>query len=185
MTRALFLAHLKDSLSGMPEEERAEIVADYEAHFADGLAAGRSETDIEASLGDPTRLAKELSAEAGLKSWEKDRNPKNFMRASLGLFGLATLDLFLLLPAFIFLVVVGALLFAFTIVGIVGVSLAIKAILDGASGLPQFFAGLGLIALAVGSGALILMLLGVALRLFGRYGRLHYQLLETTEMERS
>ena len=66
MTRALFLSALKDGLAGMPESERADIMADYEAHFADGTAAGRSETDIEASLGDPARLAKELNAEAGL-----------------------------------------------------------------------------------------------------------------------
>ena len=82
MTRALFLSALKDGLAGMPQDECAEIMADYQAHFADGQAAGRSETDIESSLGDPARLAKELRAEAGLKSWEENRSPKNFLRAS-------------------------------------------------------------------------------------------------------
>ena len=178
MTRALFLSALKDGLAGVPEDERAEIMADYQAHFADGQAAGRSETDVEASLGDPTRLAKELRVEAGLKSWEEKRSPGNFLRASLALLGLATLDLFLLLPVFIFLVVAGVLLFAFTIVGIVGVGVAIAAIFHG--DLSQFFAGLGLVALGTGIDALILMLLGAGLRLFGRYGRLHYRLLEKT-----
>lgn len=176
MTRALFLSRLRDGLSAMPDNERIEIMADYEAHFSEGLAKGRNETDIEASLGDPERLAKELSAEAGLRSWEEKRSPRNFMRAGLALLGLTTLDLFLLLPVFVFLVVTGALLFAFTIVGIVGIGLAIAAIFR--LSLSQFFTGLGLIALATGIGALILMLLGAALKLFGRYVRLHYRLLD-------
>jgi uncharacterized membrane protein len=181
MTRALFLSRLKDGLSGLPAEERAEIMADYESYFAEGMAAGRGENDVEASLGDPARLAKELSAEAGLKSWEKERNPKNFLRASLALLGLATVDFFVLIPVgFVFLVVVGALLFAFGVVATVGFSLAGAAFHSGIAGPALIFAGLGLVALAVGAGALILMLLGWALRLFGRYGRLHYRLLETS-----
>lgn len=178
MSRALFLSRLRENLSGMPEGERAEIISDYEAHFAEGAAKGRSDSDIEASLGDPARLAKELSAEAGLKSWEEKRSPKTFLRATLALFGLLALDFFLLLPAFVFIVVVGSLLFAFSIVAVVGFSLAGHAFHGGIAGPALIFAGLGLIALAVGAGALILMLLGWGLRMLGRYGRLHYQLLE-------
>jgi uncharacterized membrane protein len=181
MTQALFLSRLKDGLSGLPVEERAEIMADYQAHFAEGLAAGRSENDVEASLGDPARLAKELNAEAGLKSWEKNRNPKNFLRASLALLGLATVDFFILIPVgFVFIVVIGALVFAFGIVGSVGVGLAGAAFHSGIAGPALIFAGLSLVALAVGAVALIMMLLGWALRLFGRYGRLHYRILETS-----
>ena len=81
MTRALFLAELRAGLSGMPANERNDIMADYEAYFVEGAAAGRSDADMEAALGDPARLAKELRAEAGLKSWEENRNPKTFIRA--------------------------------------------------------------------------------------------------------
>ena len=179
MTRALFLSRLRDGLSGLPDNERVEIMADYEAHFTEGAKAGRSDADVEAALGDPARLAKELNAEAGLKSWEKNRNPKNFLRAGLALLGLATIDFFILIPVgFVFLIVIGSLLFAFTIVGIVGVSLAASAMHGGIAGPALIFAGLGLICLAVGAGAVIMMLLGWGLRMFGRYGRLHYQLLE-------
>jgi uncharacterized membrane protein len=181
MTRALFLSALKDGLSGMPECECAELMADYQAHFAEGAAAGRSENDIEASLGDPARLAKELRAEAGLKSWEEKRNPKNFLRASLALLGLATLDFFVLLPVgFVFLIVIASFLFAFSIVGFVGFAIALHAFHGGIAGPALIFAGLGLVCLALGAGALIMMLLGWALRMFGRYGRLHYRLLEPT-----
>ena len=41
------------------------VMADYAAHFAEGMAAGRSEAEIAAALGDPLRLARELRAEAG------------------------------------------------------------------------------------------------------------------------
>jgi uncharacterized membrane protein len=179
MTRALFLSRLKDGLAGMPEEERADIMTDYQAYFAEGAAAGRNDADIEASLGDPARLAKELRAEAGLKSWEEKRNPKNFLRAGFALLGLATLDFFVLLPVgFVFLIVIATFLLAFSIVGYVGFSIALAAFHGGIAGPALIFAGLGLVCLAAGAGAVIMLLLGWGLRMFGRYGRLHYRVLE-------
>lgn len=179
MSRALFLAALKDGLAGMPDRERAEIMADYQAHFADGLAAGRSETDIEASLGDPARLAKELNAESSLKSWEQKRSPKNFLRAGLALMGLATIDFLVLLPlGFVFLVVMAAMIFALCVIVYVGAVLTLAAMHGGIAGPALVFAGLGLVSGAVGGGALVMMLLGWLMRMFGRYGRLHYQILE-------
>ena len=56
MSRALFLSRLKDGLAGLPKDELAEIMGDYESHFAEGQAAGRSDADIEAALGDPARV---------------------------------------------------------------------------------------------------------------------------------
>ena len=67
MTRQDFIGRLRAGLTGLPEQVRADIVADYETHFSEGAAAGRSEADIAAALGDPERLARELRAEAGLK----------------------------------------------------------------------------------------------------------------------
>ncbi len=46
------------------------------------------------------------------------------------------------------------------------------------SGPALVFAGLGLICLAIGAGALILMLLAWGMRQFGSYVRLHYRVLE-------
>lgn len=184
MTRALFLSRLRSGLAGMPTDEVADIMADYEAHFADAAAAGRSEADVEASLGDPTRLAKELRAEAGLKSWEEKRSPGNFLRAGLGLMGLATVDFLILLPlGFVLLIVVAALVFALSIVGEVGFSLAVSAFHHGIAGPALAFAGLGILSGAIGGGALILWLLGWGMRLFGSYVRLHYRLLDKSGTE--
>ena len=70
MTRLEFLDTLRRRLAGLPPAEIDDLVADYATHFADGMAAGRSEADIAAALGDPMRLARELRAEAGFRRWE-------------------------------------------------------------------------------------------------------------------
>ena len=51
MNRAEFLARLRRGLVGLPAAAANEIVADYEAHFADGAAAGRSEAEVAEAAG--------------------------------------------------------------------------------------------------------------------------------------
>jgi uncharacterized membrane protein len=89
MTRAEFMTRLRRGLAGLPVTTIADIVADHEAHFADAQAAGRSEAEVAAALGDPDRLARELRAEAGLKQWEERKNPSNAMAAVIALLGWA------------------------------------------------------------------------------------------------
>ncbi len=60
MSRALFMAKLEDGLAGLPQPEIDEIVSDYAHHFSEAAAAGQSDNDIVARLGDPARLAQEL-----------------------------------------------------------------------------------------------------------------------------
>ena len=67
-------------------------------HFAEGMAAGRSEAEIAAALGDPQRLARELRAEAGLRRWETARTPANFFAAMAGFLALIAVDFVFLLP---------------------------------------------------------------------------------------
>src|SRR5215510_12712631 len=71
MNRNMLLSHLRAGLSGLPQQDADDIIKDYESHFADGAAAGRSEEDVAAALGDPDRLAKELRAEFSLRRLEK------------------------------------------------------------------------------------------------------------------
>jgi uncharacterized membrane protein len=85
MTRALFIARLRDGLRGLGAEEIDEIAADYDAHFHDAVAAGRSEPDIAASLGDPLQLGREIRVETKLRRWEARRNPRTFLRAGAAL----------------------------------------------------------------------------------------------------
>jgi uncharacterized membrane protein len=61
--RQAFLNTLRDELAGLPPPLVEDMVADFERHFADALAAGRSERQAAVRLGDPVWLAGELRAE--------------------------------------------------------------------------------------------------------------------------
>src|SRR6185436_3001685 len=84
VSRTLFIGRLRQGLKGLSPAEIDEIVMDYEAHFSDAMAAGRSEVDVAASLGDGLQLGNELRAETKLRRWETRRSPRNFVQASLG-----------------------------------------------------------------------------------------------------
>ena len=98
MTKSEFLDTLRRRLAGLPPSEIDDVIADYAPHFADGMAAGRSEAEIAEALGDPVRLARELRAEAGLRRWEEERTPANFFAALFGFLALIAVDFVFLLP---------------------------------------------------------------------------------------
>ena len=50
MNRQAFIDRLRLGLSGLPAAAINEAVADYEAHFAEGAAAGRTEEEVAAAL---------------------------------------------------------------------------------------------------------------------------------------
>jgi uncharacterized membrane protein len=117
MTREAFIARLREGLRGLPPQAVADIVADYETHFADGEAAGRTEAEVATALGDPARLARELRAEIGLKRWEEERSASGAAAAVFAVLGLGALDLFILLPV---LMTVGGVLFGLSMAAIAG-----------------------------------------------------------------
>jgi uncharacterized membrane protein len=184
MTRALFIARLRQGLKGLSPDEIEDIVTDYEAHFSDAQAAGRSEIDVAASLGDPLQLGNELRAETKLKRWEKRRSPHNFVQAGLGLVGLQAFNIFILLP--VVLVSAGcALLAAYVlyIVGSTGLHLLAGLLSGNGNVLVPTLVGVGLIAGVVGIGSLLALLLGSGLGMLGRYVRLNYRLLKPEDQE--
>jgi uncharacterized membrane protein len=182
MKREEFLARLKSGLSGMPRDQVNDVVRDYESHFAEGMAQGRSEDDIAAALGDPARLAKELRAEAGLKRWQEGRNAASFIAALLAFLGLATFDVILLLPVlFVVLIVlfaIGIAMLALTIVGIVVEVMTLTSIETVRHTIAAAFQGAGLVAGGIGGGALLLLVLDWMVAVLGRYARMHYRLLK-------
>lgn len=192
MNRANFLAELRMGLSGLPANEIEETVADYDTHFSEGMAAGRSEAAIANALGDPARLARELRAEAGFRRWESEKSPGSLVGAIIALLGLATLDLIFLVP---FVCVVAAILIALFATAVAlafaGGAVWLAAIfpgslISGATGLfgsmaALWLAGLGLIAGAVGLGALTWLLLDIVVRGLVNYARLHFRLLDSAQ----
>lgn len=181
MTREAFIAQLRAGLVGLPPQAVADIVADYEAHFADGEAAGRSQAEVAGALGDPGRLARELRAEVGLKRWEQERSPSGAVAAVFAVLGLGALDLLILLPI---LMGVGGALFGFAMAAI-GVFVAGAGVfvvgpftdfVGGAA--PALLLGLGLMSGGTALGALVTLITIVLVNVLVWYGRLHYRLLQ-------
>ena len=182
MTRNEFLDALSRRLAGLPQSEIDDVMADYAQHFADGMAAGRSEAEIAAALGDPVRLARELRAEVGMRRWEEDRTPANFFAAMAGFLALIAVDFVFLLP-----LVAGLMLFtllagvAMIVLCVVGLALLAKLFSwEGMfvfKSITRFLYGVGLLGVGIGGGALLLMMVDHVVRLLGRYARLHYTLL--------
>ena len=187
MNSEAFLRALRAGLAGLSKQEVDEIIADYEAHFAEARASGRSEAEVAEALGDPARLARELRAETGLRRFEAHRSFANLITAMLALAGLAAVDIFFLMPL---LLVVAAVALGLGIglvaLGAVGAHMifAVVFFAHGGSfvgGVIRFVVGIGLIACLVVGGSLLLMGLGAGVRMLGRYMRLHYHLLEPDE----
>ena len=184
MTRALFIARLRQGLKGLSADEIADIVLDYEAHFSDAAEAGRSEADVAASLGDPLQLGQEIAAESKLRRWEKRRSPHNFLRAGFDLTGLKTFNLLMVLPVLaVILVCAGVAAYVLYEVGRTGLHLLLGLASGNGTVVLPALVGLGLISGVIGMGSLILLLLDSGLRLLGRYVRLNYRLLKREDEE--
>jgi uncharacterized membrane protein len=186
MTRLEFLETLRRRLAGLPPSEIDDLIADYAQHFADGMAAGRSEAEIAEALGDPMRLGRELRAEAGFRRWESEPSAGNFFAVLFGFLALMAVDFVFLLP------VLGGLALFVLVAGLVAVGLCIAGLALmarmfhlghglGLDYLRHIFGGIGLLGVGVGGGALLLMLIDYLVRLLSRFARLHYSLLQQAD----
>ena len=176
MTREQFINGLRGGLVGLAPATVAEIVSDYEGHFNEGLAAGRSETEVAEALGDPARHAREIRAEAGLKRWETERNASSAAGAVFAVLGLGALDLIIAIP---FLTSIGGVILAFFMVAIALFGVGAVGMVAGpfwiAGGPPAaiFLTGLGLMSMGVFFGsATTLCTIGI-INVLVWYGRLH------------
>lgn len=126
MNKEEFMKKLNIQLKHVNDEERKDILADYEEHFVEGKKKKRSEAEIAKALGDPKDIAKQLKAEHLVKKAEGKTNWTNTWRAVFATMSLGFLNLIIVLGPFIALVAVIISLFA------VGVSIV-------ATGLAMFF----------------------------------------------
>jgi len=181
MTRQAFMARLREGLRGLPASVQADIVADYETHFTEGAAAGRSEEEVAAALGDPGRLARELRAERGLQRWEEERTPSAGAAAVFAVLGLGAIDILFLLPI---LMGVGGAMFGIAI-AVIAVFFAGGVVFAAGpfTGLPggaaaAVLAGIGLMSGAASVGAVLSICTIGLVNALVWYGRLHYRLLK-------
>jgi uncharacterized membrane protein len=146
MTRDQFIARLRSGLAGMSPEAIDDIVSDYEAHFVEGLANGRTEDQVAEALGDPDRLARDLRAAAPATPWEAPKGGygrewrfgggRAFARfASYGVMGWIGLAIAIVVAILVFhvvIAVVGAILvFVLPVVLIVALIAVLVSIFSG------------------------------------------------------
>lgn len=181
MNRAEFLARLRRGLVGLPAATANEIVADYEAHFADGAAAGRSEAEVAEALGDPDRLARELKAEAGAQRWRQEPSASSAAGAVFGILGLGAIDILILLP--IALPVFGTVL-SILVAGVAvfiagGFVLVAGPFLGGPGGAAAAaLLGVGLMGLGIFMGGTMALLTKWLIDATVWYARLHYRVIK-------
>jgi len=112
MNKKEFLGRLSELIKDIPEEEKKDILFDYEEHFRIGLEKGRKEEEIAASLGDPKVVAKQSRVSCILREAEKTTSASNIVRAIFAAVGLGFFNLVIVLGPAIGLIGILVALFA-------------------------------------------------------------------------
>ena len=160
MNKEEFLSQLRRSLSGIPEEEKKEILYDYEEHFRSALENGQEEEEIARSLGNPRVLGRSYRIESLLDKERGGNRASNIMRAVFASLSLGFFNVIITIPLFAGLFAGLAGLWAGAIsLGVSGVAVIVGAILQplfpafislGALSIPfLIFSGLGISALGL------------------------------------
>lgn len=104
MTKYQFMRILESSLEKLSEEERKDILQDFEEHFILGKEEGKTEEEIADSLGSPRQIAKELLVNHRLEKVEATKTTGNVFRAVWAVIGLSFFNLVIVLGPFIGLI---------------------------------------------------------------------------------
>ena len=100
MNREQFLDQLRRSLSGIPEQEKKEILYDYEEHFRSALENSQEEEEIARSLGNPRILGKSYRIESLLDREKGGRRASNILRAVFASLSLGFFNVIITIPLF-------------------------------------------------------------------------------------
>jgi uncharacterized membrane protein len=159
MNKIEFINQMKKELQGLPDQDKHELLYDYEEHFNIGIANGRDESEIAASLGNPKVIARELKANYHITKAETEGSLNNVFRAVFASVGLGFFNLVFVLGPFIGLISVLFSLyvagFAISFSGLVTIIGGVIQIFNpGLLNMPSnffiaFLVGLGLIALGI------------------------------------
>src|SRR4030042_5386490 len=112
MNKKDFISKLSTYLGGIPVEERQDVINDFEEHFKEGMAEGRTEEEMADSLGDPKALANQFKANILVSKAEKTTSAINITRAVLATLGLGFFNFIFVLGPFVALASVVISLFA-------------------------------------------------------------------------
>jgi len=135
MTKYNFLNELERRLAKLPEEDRREIMQDYEEHFEFAVEAGKSDEAVIESLGSPEKIAKEVAAEYHVELARETKDVSHAFKAVLAVGALGFFNLvFVLGPA----IAIGSVIFAFTVAGAAFVVSPVLLLFFSAVGLQTF-----------------------------------------------
>jgi len=124
MNKNEYIKKLSSCLGRIPENERQDVINDFEEHFKEGISEGRTEEDIADSLGDPRALANQLRASIMLSEAEKTTSAVNITRAVFATLGLGFFNLVFVLGPFIAIFGIVVALFALSI-GVTATGIAV------------------------------------------------------------
>lgn len=98
MTKQEFLTKLEVFLNKIPEEERYEILRDYQEFFELAEANGETEKETVELLGSPQAIAKDLSAEFYITYAKENRSISNISKAIIEYSALGLFNMCLIIP---------------------------------------------------------------------------------------
>jgi len=186
MTREKYLADLKHSLVRMSDEERRDVLYDYEEHFRMGMAEGRSEDQIARALGNPRIVGKAYAIDALLDESKEGGGvgAASVLRAVFASISLGFFNIIFVLGPFLGLVGVMIGLWATAVsLGVSGLAVLLSplaaVIVPGAITLAGmnpaflFFAGVGVAALGVLAVIGMIKLSELFIRMIAAYVRLN------------
>lgn len=96
MNKQSFMYNLDGALARLKPEERKDILADFEEHFANGMASGKSEEEVARELGDPVALAAQYTE--GLPEPKPPVKASGVAQGILAAFGLLMFDAIIAIP---------------------------------------------------------------------------------------
>ena len=151
MNKEAYLAELEKRLGALSAEERAELLADYAAHFEHGRADGRTDEEIARRLGPPLLVAREILYQLSVDRAQADPSLRRVSRAVFAGVGLGIVNGIALLLPFL----VGALLIVslFVAAVLLVASPVLALVQDGPTVL--FLTELPLLAGLVGAGLIV------------------------------
>ena len=109
MNKEEFMKQLTEHLHGLPSNERAEILTDYEEYFEIGLHDGKTEQEIALGLGSPKIIAKELVLNTSIAKVEHNLSMTNVLRIIGLTIGLSFLNFLLIVGP---MIAIASILFA-------------------------------------------------------------------------
>lgn len=154
MNKQEFMTKLSDALVNMTNEEKNDILYDYEEHFRIAIEKGKTEEEVIENLGDPNTIAKTYRANAAINKAESNKSVKHITGAVFAVLGLGFINIVFILGPYIG--IAGGLL------GLFAASIAVVA--AGIVGIISTIFGPvlpGIVSIPVNQGAAIFAMVGI------------------------